>query len=171
MLSLLSKMLNEGEELKFALTKQTGGGLKVVVQPVLDGDPDEVKPEVADMRAALSMPLIASVTDADPDGEFQKLLTGYVEARAPVNDAYTHTLAALKEAGKAGQNTKREVESKSSKSGKKEKAAPEAPTAEASPAAPAEKPDPATAPAGEVPAAPVTSGGAAGETDDIFAIR
>lgn len=177
MLSSLSDMLKAGEQVKFTLTKQKDGQLKVMVQPVLEGDADEVKPEVADMRAALSMPLIATLPAADADAKFQNLLKGYTEARAPVVDSYEQTLALLKEAGKAGANTKREVETKKDKVGKPAaKAKAESTTPAETPKADGDKPAADAAPAAggeagsaEVPAAPVAK--TLGQTDDIFAVQ
>jgi hypothetical protein len=175
MLALLSKMLSDGEQLKFTLTRK-GDQVEVVVQPLLGGDPDEIKEELADMRAALSMPLIATIPAETADVAFQEKLTAYMGARGPVSDSFKQTLDLLTNAGKQAQNTQRQVaEKKSSKKDKKtDKAAKTDPAPAAAPAA-ATRPVAATQIAdgdGAPVQEPAVKGdGKTGQTDDIFAVE
>lgn len=170
MLALLSKMLSDKEQLKFTLTKK-GDQVEVVVQPLLDGDPDEIKEELADMRAALSLPLIATIPAENADVAFQEKLAAYMEARGPVSDSFKQTLELLTNAGKQAKNTERQVAEK--KGSKKDKQADKAGKAETVPAAPASAPasQPAGGDATPVQHKPAEGGAKTGETDDIFEVK
>lgn len=146
MLNDLSRLLRVGESLRFTVSA-VEGGLKIAVQPVLAADTQassgaeprtDHEKALLRVRAALAMPLVATLTSDNPDGELAGLCAGFVEARSEARAGLDALLASIKDAGKGAENTasaKTKAPAKQAVSAAP--AAPPAPAGVAAPAAPA----------------------------------
>ena len=113
MLNDLSRLLRVGESLRFTVSA-VDGGLKIAVQPVLAADTQsgsgaapatEHEKALLRVRAALSMPLVATLTGDNPDAEMAQLCAGFGEARDEARSGLEALMASIKDAGKSAENT------------------------------------------------------------------
>lgn len=90
LLASLIPLLNDGSEFNILVSK-TPTGLRVVTVPKLkDFQPDTTDPELAALQAALSQPLVFTLTDTSaPDAELAALLAKAGSVRATTVDQLT----------------------------------------------------------------------------------
>lgn len=104
---VLSRAMRDKESLRIQITRD-GIALKVLVQPLLGEEPDDLdhdEPnEAAQVRAALALPLSLHMDPKTLDEQFGKKITLFGDARAPLHDSFEILMENLKEADKVGKN-------------------------------------------------------------------
>jgi len=111
-------LLRDKEQFKFQLTREAER-LCVLVTPLLGEEPDDLSEEAQQARAALSVPLLLRMSAAELDGTFGAKLTGYIEARSDLSNAYAQLIDGLTDAGKNAKNATTQVVAKSTGTSKK----------------------------------------------------
>ncbi|TJY57246.1 hypothetical protein E4T66_17720 [Sinimarinibacterium sp. CAU 1509] len=112
MLNELAKLLRPGDSLKFSIV-QTPAGLRVAVVPVMsdsvrgvvNGIEQADGPALQAVRAALALPLVATLDAADPDAQFRSLLSQFGAVREEAHSGLDNLLRSIKDAGRAAENT------------------------------------------------------------------
>lgn len=99
MFSIFEQMLTSAERVTFTIQKGDGNTLKVFVAPGLKAAPDNLDEESANLRAALSIPLVVSGTGEELDSDFPRCLTQYSEQRVALSGSLS-VLDTLREANK-----------------------------------------------------------------------
>jgi len=92
----LSAALNTADSLNFSITPASDGRLRVVITPLLNGEAP-TDGDAAEIRAALSLPLVITDTAESLDESFCDLLRDYASRRAGLS-AITASLDAISKA-------------------------------------------------------------------------
>lgn len=98
----LRRVMLPGDSLKFSITCD-GEILKVIVQPIPPKEVENATPEIQRARAALTVPLLLSMTPAELDTDFEARVDGYADARHRIYDPFATLLDQLNETAKATQ--------------------------------------------------------------------
>ena len=100
-----SKLMNDGEQVVFTISKDGGDRLCVTVQPVLAQGPGNPSGAIQQMRAGLAMPLIVRASAQELDGPgFMTALEEYTNSRLPVADGLASALARVRDGLKGAHN-------------------------------------------------------------------
>ena len=104
--SLLEKVLQPKEHLRFTISKQPDGRLVLLSQPLTGkkGAPEDIPKEAEQIRAALALPLRLVGDGVALDMAFEEHIRGYGEAREELNASYRTLLGVIKEATKDAKN-------------------------------------------------------------------
>lgn len=103
----LHPALRDKEDFRLQVTRE-GDQLRVVIQPLLGDKADKIDEEnpddAAQVRAALSLPLLMQDVPTALDQMFYGMVARFGEARAPLLDSFTQLIDNLNEAGKNAKN-------------------------------------------------------------------
>lgn len=102
LLATILPLLADGSEFTFNVSK-AGDGLRIVTVPKLKGlQPDTTDAELAALQAALSQPLVFTISGAtDPDAELAELLAKAASVRSSTADQLTAYRDAQRQAQQA----------------------------------------------------------------------
>ncbi|OAI16236.1 hypothetical protein A1507_11800 [Methylomonas koyamae] len=101
MFAQFEEILGDGESIDFSICRQ-GNRLTVLIQPCFNGsDPGSDDPQLAQVRAILSMPLCVTDTAANLDQDFPTCLTQYVGSVSDGKSAFAQAVSRIREAAKA----------------------------------------------------------------------
>lgn len=174
LLATILPLLADGSEFTFNVSK-VGDGLRIVTVPKLKGlQPDTTDAELAALQAALSQPLVFTISDAsDPDAALAELLSKAASVRSSTADqltAYRDAQRQAQQAAAAAAAKKAEAAKKPAKPAPVKPAAPASTTSE-----PADEPGIALSDVGgaeETPTAstsePASASATAPATIDLF---
>lgn len=134
LLTTILPLLADGSEFTFNVSK-AGDGLRIVTVPKLKGlQPDTTDAELAALQAALSQPLVFTISGAnDPDAELAELLSKAASVRSSTADqltAYRDAQRQAQQAAAAAAAKKAEAAKKPAKPAPAKPAAPAATTSE-----------------------------------------
>ncbi len=100
----LHRAMRDKENLRIEITRE-GDRMKVMVQPLLGEEPDNVDHDepndATQIRAALALPLSLHMDPKNLDVQFGQSVQLYGDARVPLHDSFEVLLDALNEAAKA----------------------------------------------------------------------
>ena len=101
----LSRLMGDGEQVMFTISKDGGDRLCVSVQPMLAQGPGNPSGAIQQMRAGLAMPLIVRASAQELDGPgFMTALEEYTNSRLPVADGLASALARVRDGLKGAHN-------------------------------------------------------------------